>query len=133
MKESFYKLIDTENIDIKINPENFDPEIRIDGYDSPFNDLSGGEKSSLSLAYRIALNRVINSKNRDTKTADLLILDEPTDGFSEQQVHKMQDLLDSLPTKQTIIISHERMLDSLVSKVIDFKKQNHETKIALER
>jgi exonuclease SbcC len=95
--------------------------------------MSGGEKSALSLAYRLALNKVINVKHQDVKTKDLLILDEPTDGFSEDQVNKMQDVFEKLNTKQMIIISHERTLDSFVTDIYDFKKVNHETKITREK
>jgi exonuclease SbcC len=131
-KEWFRSLVEEENIDIQINPENFQPIVIVDGYESQFEDLSGGEKSALSLAYRLALNKVINTKHQDVKTKDLLILDEPTDGFSEQQVNKMQGVFETLNMKQMIIISHERTLDSFVSKIFSFKKLNHQTKIFVE-
>jgi exonuclease SbcC len=132
-KEWCRTLAEEENIDIEINPENFQPTIMINGFESPFNDMSGGQKSALSLAYRLALNKVINTKHQDVKTKDLLILDEPTDGFSEQQVNKMQEVFDKLNTKQMIIISHERMLDSFVQNIFTFKKVKHQTKVKQER
>ncbi len=132
-KEWFKALVEEENIDIEINPENFQPIVIVNGYESPFNDMSGGEKSALSLAYRLALNKVINIKHQNVKTKDLLILDEPTDGFSEQQVNKMQEVFTKLNTKQIIIISHERTLDSFVAEVFNFKKVNHQTKVSKER
>lgn len=132
-KEWFKALVEEENIDIQINPENFQPIVIVNGYESPFNDMSGGEKSALSLAYRLALNKVINIKYQNVKTKDLLILDEPTDGFSEQQVNKMQEVFTKLNTKQIIIISHERTLDSFVADVFNFEKVNHQTKVSKER
>ena len=131
-KEWFRALVEEENIDIQIDPEDFQPIVMVDGFESPFDDLSGGEKSALSLAYRLALNKVINTKHQDVKTKDLLILDEPTDGFSEAQVNKMQEVFDTLNMKQMIIISHERTLDSFVSQVFNFKKSNHQTKVTVE-
>ena len=131
-KEWFRALVEDENIDININSENFQPIVKIDGYESPFQDLSGGEKSALSLAYRLALNKIINTKYQDNKTKDLLILDEPTDGFSEQQVNKMQDVFDKLNTRQMIIISHERNLDSFVTDIFNFRKEAHKTKVIKE-
>lgn len=104
----------------------------VDGYESLFGEMSGGEKSALSLAYRLALNKVINTKHQDVKTKDLLILDEPTDGFSEQQVNKMQDVFDRLNTRQMIISSHERTLDSFVSDIFNFTKVNHKTSVKRE-
>jgi exonuclease SbcC len=132
-KEWFKVLVEEENIDIKINPENFQPIVNVNGYQSPFEDLSGGEKSALSLAYRLALNKVIISKYEKAKTNDLLILDEPTDGFSQKQVNKMQDILGRLDIEQMIIISHERTLDSFVTDIYNFEKVNHKTKIHSER
>lgn len=106
--------------------------ITVNGYDSLFNDLSGGEKSAVSLAYRLALNKIINERYQEVKTKDLLILDEPTDGFSQEQINKMQDVFDNLNVRQMIIISHERTLDSFVSDVFTFSKINHKTKVKNE-
>ena len=94
--------------------------------------MSGGERSALSLAYQLALNKVNNTKHQDVKTKDLLILDEPTDGFSEQQVNKMQGVFDTLNMKQMIIIFHESTLDSFLSQIFNFKKNNHQTKVTIE-
>ncbi|MEJ2249315.1 MAG: AAA family ATPase [Candidatus Lokiarchaeota archaeon] len=131
-KNWFKALVEEENIEIEIDPANFQPIIRVNGYDSPFEDCSGGEKSALSLAYRLALNKVITVKHPEVKTKNLLILDEPTDGFSQQQVNKMQEIFDKINTEQMIIISHERSLDSFVTDIFNFKKENHKTKVVKE-
>ena len=112
--------------------DDFEPEIIVNGYDTPFNDLSGGEKSALSLAYRLALNKIINERHQEIKTKDLLILDEPTDGFSQEQINRMQDIFEKLNTAQMIIISHDRNLDSFVTDIFNFKKENHVTKVKRE-
>ncbi|MFO8017439.1 MAG: AAA family ATPase [Promethearchaeia archaeon] len=132
-KQWFRAMVEEENIEISINPENFEPIIKVNGYTSPFQDLSGGEKSALSLAYRLALNKIINTKHEDIKTRDLLVLDEPTDGFSQEQVNKMQDIFGKLDTEQMIIISHERNLDSFVTDIFHFRKENHKTKVTREQ
>ena len=62
--------------------ETFTPQMTQQGFDTPIEFLSGGEKTSCALAYRLALNKVINDVVESIKTKDLLILDEPTDGFS---------------------------------------------------
>jgi len=54
------------------------------------------------LAYRLALNQVLNSLLSKIKTRDFVILDEPTDGFSDQQLDKMRDVLNELKVKQLI-------------------------------
>ena len=52
-----------------------------------------------------------------------LILDEPTDGFSEQQLDRMRDVLQQLHIKQLIIVSHEQKIESFVENVIRFGKE----------
>ncbi len=131
-KEWFRTLVEEENIEVEIRMDDFEPVIRVNGYDSPFSDLSGGEKSALSLAYRLALNKIINERYQEVKTKDLLILDEPTDGFSQEQINKMQDIFENLNTAQMIIISHDRNLDSFVTDIFHFKKENHITEIKKE-
>ena len=128
-KEWFKTLVDVENIEVEIRPEDFQPVINVNGHESPFSDLSGGEKSALSLAYRLALNKIINNRYEQIKTKDLLILDEPTDGFSQQQLNRMQIIFEKLNMAQMIIISHDRNLDSFVTDIYNFKKDFHETKI----
>ncbi|MFX0030462.1 MAG: AAA family ATPase, partial [Candidatus Hermodarchaeota archaeon] len=91
-KEWFHELVEDRNIEVEIKSDDFQPIIHVNGYESPFRDLSGGEKSALSLAYRLALNKIINERYQEVKTKDLLILDEPTDGFSQQQINRMQSI-----------------------------------------
>jgi exonuclease SbcC len=131
-REWFKLLVEEETIDVEIDPANFQPVVRVNGHDSPPEDLSGGEKSALALAYRLALDKVIVEKYPDVKTRDLLILDEPTDGFSAEQVNRMQVVFERLGMHQMIIISHERTLDSFVDETFTFSKTNHETKIKKE-
>lgn len=131
-KEWFRTLVEEENIEVEISMDDFEPNITVNGYDSPFRDLSGGEKSALSLAYRLALNKIINERYQEIKTKDLLILDEPTDGFSQEQINKMQDIFERLNTAQMIIISHDRNLDSFVTDIFNFTKENHITKVKKE-
>lgn len=85
--------------------ESFSPVITEDGYEVPFDDLSGGEKTSLALAYRLALNLTVKKLSELDKT--LLILDEPTDGFSREQVLNLCEVLDTVGCDQTILVSHE--------------------------
>ena len=131
-KEWFNILVEGGNIEVEIRPDDFQPIINVNGYDSPFHDLSGGEKSAISLAYRLGLTKIINERYQDVKTKDLIILDEPTDGFSQQQVNRMQEIFDTLNTAQMIIISHERTLDSFITDIFTFKKENHLTKVVKE-
>jgi exonuclease SbcC len=103
--------------------ENFTPIIEQRDYEIDYAYLSGGERTAIALAYRLALNQVINSLMSKIKTKDLVILDEPTDGFSDQQLDKMREVLDQLNVKQLIIVSHEQKIESFVENVIKFKKE----------
>ena len=54
-----------------------------------------------------------------------MILDEPTDGFSAQQLDKIRDVLDKINTKQLIIVSHETKIESFVDHIIRVEKNNN--------
>lgn len=105
--------------------EEFTPVIEQNGYDTALLDLSGGEKTAVALAYRLALNKVLNDFITTIHTRDLLILDEPTDGFSSQQLDKVRDVLDELKMRQIILVSHESKMESFVDHVLRIEKTGH--------
>jgi DNA repair protein SbcC/Rad50 len=109
--------------------EDFTPIIEQQDYEIDYAYLSGGERTAIALAYRLALNQVINSFLSKIKTKDLVILDEPTDGFSEQQLDKMRGVLEDLNVSQLIIVSHEQKIESFVENIIRFKKENGKSTI----
>jgi len=102
--------------------DEFTPIIEQQDYELDYAYLSGGERTAIALAYRLALTQIINSVLSKIKTKDIVILDEPTDGFSEQQLDKMRGVLEQLKVKQLIIVSHEQKIESFVENVIKFKK-----------
>jgi len=109
--------------------EDFTPIIEQQGFQLEYSFLSGGERTAIALAYRLALNQVINSLMSRIKTHDLVVLDEPTEGFSEQQLDKMRDVLSQLKVKQLIIVSHESKIESFVENIIKFKKIDGVTRV----
>ena len=111
--------------------EDFTPIIEQQDYEIDYAYLSGGERTAIALAYRLALNQVINSFLSKIKTRDLVILDEPTDGFSEQQLDKMRGVLEDLNVSQLIIVSHEQKIESFVDNIIRFKKENGKSRVEL--
>src|SRR4030042_215276 len=119
--EWFYMLV-SDNFNVKLS-DDFTPVIELNDYELDYAYLSGGERTAIALAYRLALNQVINSLMSKIKTRDIVILDEPTDGFSEQQLDKMRDVLLQLKVKQLIIVSHEQKMEGFVDNVIKFKKE----------
>lgn len=98
----------------------FSPGVEIDGEWTPPEALSGGERTALALAYRLALGQVVRGFGELSLTT--LILDEPTDGFSPEQVGRMGELLDELRLPQVLIISHEAGLASVADRVVRIRK-----------
>ena len=117
-------LLEDESISVRVDEE-FTPVIEQDGYETFIENLSGGEKTSVALSYRLALNKVINDIAGEIKTKDIIMLDEPTDGFSAEQLDKVRDVLQQLKMNQVIIVSHENKIESFVDNVINVQKQEH--------
>jgi exonuclease SbcC len=120
----FKQLVQDDIFSARLDDQ-FTPIIEQNGYETSFDNLSGGEKTACALAYRLALTKVINSLITNIKTDELLILDEPTDGFSSQQLDRMREVLDHLGLEQVIIVSHERKIESFVDHVIRIEKQEN--------
>jgi len=116
------------DLNARLNEE-FSPIIEQQGYEIDYSFLSGGERTAAALAYRLALNQVINSIMSEIKTKDILILDEPTDGFSSEQLDKMRDVLHELNVKQLILVSHEQKIESFVDNIIRISKEEGFTQI----
>jgi exonuclease SbcC len=120
----FNLLIEEEELTVRLNDE-FKPIVEQNGYETDIGNLSGGEKTALALAYRLSLNKVINDVVEGIKTKDIIILDEPTDGLSTEQLDKMREILDQLDIQQIIIVSHERKIESYVDNVLRVNKNEH--------
>ncbi|MBR9702340.1 AAA family ATPase [Candidatus Pacearchaeota archaeon] len=121
--EEWFSMLVSESFNISIS-DDFTPIIEQQDYEIDYTYLSGGERTAVALAYRLALNQVINSMLSKIKTRDFVILDEPTDGFSDQQLDKMREVLDQLNVAQLIIVSHEQKIEGFVENVIRIKKEN---------
>jgi len=125
----FSMLVEDEILIVKLD-ETFTPVIEQQGHDIDYKYLSGGERTAAALSYRLALNQTINNIVTEIKTKDLIILDEPTDGFSSEQLDKMKYVIDELEAKQIILVSHDPKIESFVKTVIRMEKQNGITRVA---
>ncbi|MBT3691312.1 AAA family ATPase [Candidatus Woesearchaeota archaeon] len=121
-KDWFRILVENEDLEISLDYD-FSPLIKQNGYDIEYAHLSGGERTAAALAYRLALNQIINTMMSEINTKELLILDEPTDGFSSEQVDKLRIVLEELKIEQVIIVSHDPKIESFVDNVIKFEKK----------
>jgi len=127
-QEWFSVMVNDDNMSISVDRE-FSPIIEQQGYTTEYQNLSGGEKTAVALAYRLALNKVINDLVDTIKTKDLIILDEPTDGFSYEQIDRIRDVLKKLNLRQMIVVSHEPKIDTFVNNIIKFYKEGHVSRI----
>ncbi|MBS3089593.1 AAA family ATPase [Candidatus Pacearchaeota archaeon] len=118
----WFHMIGGESFEVQLD-ENFTPLIMQGEVEMDYSFLSGGERTAVALAYRLALNQTINSVLSQIKTQDIVILDEPTDGFSEAQIERIRDVLQEVTVKQLIIVSHEQKIEGFVDHIIHLRKQ----------
>jgi len=121
--EKWFSMLVAEAMNVKLT-DDFTPIVEQQDYEIDYAYLSGGERTAIALAYRLALNQVINSFLSKIKTKDIVILDEPTDGFSEQQLDKMRDVLRELNIAQLILVSHEQKIEAFVDNIIRLRKES---------
>ncbi|MCK4997707.1 AAA family ATPase [Candidatus Pacearchaeota archaeon] len=117
----WFSMLVNDSLSVRLD-EDFTPIITNQGYEISYDFLSGGERTAIALAYRLSLNQVLNSMLSQIKTKDVIILDEPTDGFSAEQIDKMRDIFNQLKAEQIILVSHEEKIDGFVDHVIKVKK-----------
>lgn len=118
----WFYMIAGEVFEVQLD-ESFTPLIRQGETEMDYSFLSGGERTAIALAYRLALNQTINFLISQIKTQDIIILDEPTEGFSDAQIDKIRDVFSELNVGQLIIVSHEQKIEGFVDKVIRLKKE----------
>ena len=117
----WFLMLVSDSLSVRLD-EDFTPIISNQDYDIEYEFLSGGERTSVALAYRLALNQVLNSMLSRIKTKDIVILDEPTDGFASEQIDKMRDIFEQLNAKQLILVSHEQKIEGFVDHILRVRK-----------
>ena len=117
----WFSTLVSDSLSVRLD-EDFTPIITNQDYEIDYDFLSGGERTATALAYRLALNQVLNSILSQIKTKDILILDEPTDGFATEQIDKMRDIFEQLKAEQIILVSHEEKIEGFVDHVIKIQK-----------
>jgi len=124
----FSSLVDDPDLRVRVL-EDFSPVFERQGYFQEFDSLSGGERTSIALAYRFALNAIVQ-EDIGSGAGDLVILDEPTDGFSKEQILKMRDVIEELHSRQVILVSHEKELESMADRLMLVEKVNGTSKVS---
>lgn len=118
----FQVLMEDPDLQVRVDEE-FSPVIEREGYEQEFAALSGGERTSVALAYRLALSTLVQEVAAGGGN-NVLILDEPTDGFSKEQLSKVRDVLEQLKCPQVILVSHERELEAFADHVYKVERAN---------
>jgi DNA repair protein SbcC/Rad50 len=120
----WFSMLVSESLNVRLD-EDFTPIVTNQDYEIDYDFLSGGERTATALAYRLSLNQVLNSMLSSIKTKDVVILDEPTDGFAAEQIDKMRDIFEQLKAEQTILVSHEQKIEGFVDHVIRITKEGN--------
>ncbi len=118
----WFSMLVSDSLSVRLD-EDFTPIIINQDYEIEYDFLSGGERTAVALAYRLALNQVLNSLLSKIKTKDIVILDEPTDGFATEQIDKMRDIFEQLKAEQIILVSHEQKIEGFVDHVMHVRKE----------
>lgn len=117
-QEYFVKLLEDQEL-VEASVSDFKPTIRIRTGVTAEHEISqpsGAQLIALGLAYRLALNRVVRDLNKELRDS-VLIMDEPTLGFSPERIEKLRELIEfisnDLGEAQAILVTHdERLLEA---------------------
>jgi len=114
---------------VEINQDYEPIAYSIEGIEVPINHLSGGEKTSAALAYRLALSDLAGEMN-NLMPSELLILDEPTTGFDNDDIKALPEALGNLSSiPQIIIVTHEALLKEVANNCVEIRKDNGYSKV----
>ena len=92
------------------------------------DSLSGGEKTGVALAYRLALSEIA-SKVSSIDHSELLILDEPTTGFDRKDIAVLPEALKVIKIPQILIVTHEDELKEAADVKYELVKDSGITRI----
>ena len=126
-KRWFAMLVADPDKEVSVD-DDFTPIVSQGGYEQDVRYLSGGERTSVALAYRLALNMLAQRVSVGMKS-NLLILDEPTDGFSREQLGNVREALDEVGSPQVIIVSHDKELESFADQIFRIEKTGSDSMV----
>ena len=129
LQKWFGMLVSDPEMEVSLDDE-FTPIVSQRGYEQDLRFLSGGERTSVALAYRLALNSLVQKVSVGMRS-NLLVLDEPTDGFSQEQLGNVREVLDETGCSQVIIVSHDKELESFADQVFRVEKEQGRSAVRL--
>jgi len=124
-----FNLSDYKSIEIEFLDESMEIFLKNEsGYDINVNSLSGGEKTALSLAIRLAIAQMLDIKFK------IFILDEPTDGMDDERIESLGELFYNFikynQDYQLIIITHEEEIAQMGYHRIHLERKNNRSYIS---
>ncbi len=92
--------------------------------------LSGGEKTSVALAYRMALSSIASLLGGVNKN-ESLIMDEPTSGLDREDINALSTCITRInDIKQIVIVTHEDIMKNIADTLITVTKNSGESKVS---
>ncbi len=111
--ESDYSIDIDKNYNVVISAGNEEMDART---------LSGGEKTSVAIAYRLALSSLASILGGVSKN-ELILMDEPTSGLDKEDINALTNAITRInDLKQIIIVTHEDSMKNIADNVIKLKK-----------
>jgi len=112
--------------------QNYTPQVKTGGYTRSYNDISGGERTEIALAYRIGLGNAIYEA-RTGSPMELLILDEPTENLGNEEedrsIERLAQTLANLKVRQIITITHDQTFARFADQTIQIRKINEKSRV----
>ena len=119
--EEIRKYEDNYSVDVKMDYEPI--AYASSGEEVQITSLSGGEKTSVALAYKLALADIA-AQISDIYPSEILMLDEPTTGFDQEDIKALPETLRGISTiPQVIIVTHEEELKNAADYKFEVSKE----------
>jgi exonuclease SbcC len=116
------------SVDVKLD---YEPIAYAAGDEVGISTLSGGEKTSVALSYRLALADIA-AQIGGIQESELLMLDEPTTGFDEDDIRALPEALVNLRTiPQIVIVTHAEELKEAADYKFKVDKKSGISKVKL--
>jgi exonuclease SbcC len=114
------------SVDVKTD---YEPIAYSQGEEVSVSTLSGGEKTSLALSYRLALADLA-AQIGGVSESEVLMLDEPTTGFDSDDIRALPDALKNIKTiPQLIIVTHAEELKEAADYLFNVDKMKGVSKV----
>ncbi len=124
--EEIRQFEDDYSVDVKSDYESI---AYSQGEEVPVTTLSGGEKTSVALAYRLALADIA-AQIGGVSESEVLMLDEPTTGFDSDDIRALPEALKNIKTiPQIVIVTHAEELKEAADYLFNVEKVRGVSKV----